>query len=134
MNKKLDKLFSNLEVFEPEANLYNKILLNINRKQRAFVRRRFFVFLFLFLGSMIALVPTIKLLYTDFLQSGFIQFFSLIFSDSQAISIYWKNFVLVLLESLPIISTIMFFGIIFVLLESLRFLSHDIKFIFLHNN
>ncbi|MDD3284751.1 MAG: hypothetical protein PHZ07_04110 [Patescibacteria group bacterium] len=134
MDKNINKLFSNLEVFEPNTDLYKKILTNVNSKQKAFARRRFFIFLFLFLGSLIALIPVIKLLYLDFLQSGFFQFFLLIFSDSKVVVKYWQSFVLILLESLPIISVIMFFGVVFVLLESIRFLSKDIRFVFSHNN
>lgn len=136
MNKdnNLKKLFSNLELFEPKNELYENILENIEIKQKVILsRRRFFIFATLFLLSLISLIPAIKMLVNDFTNSGFIQFFSLIFSDSQIILNYWQSFVLTLLESLPIISTVIFLGILFVMLESIRFISKDIKFVFLHN-
>lgn len=134
MDKNIDKLFSELEVFEPDVALYSKILENIKNKQRSFARRRFFVFLLLFLTSSIALIPTFNMLYVDFVRSGFFQFFSLIFSDSRLIVSYWHNFIIILMESLPVVSLILFFVIVFIMLESLRFLTRDAKFIFSHNN
>lgn len=134
MDKNVDKLFSKLEAFEPNSALYSKILENIENKQRSFARRRFFVFLFLFLGSSIAIIPISNMLYTDFAQSGFIQFFSLIFSDSKLIVSYWHNFALILMESLPVVSSIIFFAVLFIILESLSFLTRDAKLAFSHNN
>ncbi len=134
MDTNIDKLFSKLEVFEPNSRLYSKILEKIEYKQRSFARRRFFVFLFLFLGSSIALIPISNMFYTDFAQSGFFQFFSLIFSDSKLIAYYWHNFALILMESLPVVSSIIFFTVLFIILESLRFLTRDAKLAFSHNN
>ena len=133
MEKNTKLLFSNLDVFEPEPGLYEKILQKIEIKRMLVSRHRFFVFLILLILSLVAVVPVVKMLISDFSSSGFIQFFSLMFSDSSIILSHWKTFVLTLLESLPIVSTVLFLILLFIALESIRSMSRDIKFLSLNN-
>jgi hypothetical protein len=134
MSKNIEKLFVYLETFEPSIDLYEKIVKKIDLRRKITSRRRFFVFSILFALSLFAIIPSVKMLINDFSSSGFLQFLSLLFTDSTTILNYWKSFALILLESLPIMSTVIFFGAVFVMLESIRFLSKDIKFVFSHNN
>ena len=59
--------------------------------------------------SVLSLLGIIKIgmfLWQSFIQTGFYSYLSLIFSDSSAIAIYWKEFVFSLVESLPILGVI----------------------------
>jgi hypothetical protein len=74
-------------------------------------------------------VPSLKILLSDFSQSGFIHFFSLMFSDFPAVTTYWQSFTMILLESLPAVSLALFLAVVLVFLQSVKSLNRDVKFI-----
>ncbi len=92
--------------------------------------RRLVIFSFGTVGSAAAFIPVLKMAYSDFAESGFLQFFSLLFSDFGTVAVYWQSFTVSLLETLPAVSLAIFLAVIFVFLGSLKFLADDIKFIF----
>jgi hypothetical protein len=131
MRKELEKLFSRLEPPEPPAGLFGRVMSRIGEERRlSAARRRFAVFSFVFLAAGAALVPAFRMLQTGLSESGFTEFFSLVFSDSGAVFAYWRSFVFALLESLPAMSAAAFLGALFVFLQSLKFLARDTKVVF----
>ena len=116
------KLFANIKITEPSADLFVKIMDQINSQKRSNSRRWFALFTFVLIGSLVSLVPIMKLLLSDFSQSGFVQFFSLIFTDTNLVLVYWQSFSLSLIESLPIVDVVIFLFVAWVFLGSLRFL------------
>lgn len=131
MNKDYEKLFSQLETPEPAAGLFDKIIQRIRREQRLLViKRRLVLFSVGTLGSVVAFIPVFRLVQSGLAESGFMEFFSLIFSDLGLVTAHWQNFVLALLESLPVMSVVMFLAVIFIFIESLKFLTRDIKVVF----
>ena len=74
----------------------------------------------------IAIIPSFGYLWQSILESGFIQFFSLLFSDGSAIMPYWQNFAMALLESLPAISLLVMLSLIMALLIFCKFLISNI--------
>ena len=131
MRKDYEKLFSRLEPLKPPEELFGKIMERIHRQERlAALRKRLIIFSIGLAGSLAAFVPALRLMQQSLAESGFAQFFSLIFSDFGIVLTYWQNFALTLLESLPALSIAVFLVTIFVFLESLKFLVRDTKAIF----
>jgi len=79
----------------------------------------------------IALIPALRELQSEILQSGVLQFMSLLLSDSAIIITYWKEFMFSVLESLPIFGTIMVLGLVAILASSVKIIYGDINLIFI---
>jgi len=117
---------------KPPIGLLEKILKCIHKEERFLVLRRAAVFFAILSGSAAAFVPVIKMLLFDANQSGFLRFFSLIFSDFSTVATYWQSFSLALLQTLPVISTVALLAVLLVFLQSLKLLSKDVKSIIYH--
>ena len=113
---------------EPPNGLYEKIINRIHKERRLLtIRKRIFIFSVGLLGSLTAFWPAYRAVKIEFLQSGFFQFASLVFSDFSIIAAHWQNFTLVLLEVLPIMSLIIFLAVLFTLFESAKYLTKNIR-------
>lgn len=104
-----------------EKVLFEKIMARIETERKKIsLKRKTIGFSLVLAVSLAGLIPSIKMAYTGFVDSGFYQLFSLAFSDTSIIMAYWQNFVLSLLESLPL-TGILATGIsLFVVLGSLK--------------
>jgi len=112
---------------EPPNGLLEKILIRIHREERILVLRKTIIFSTTLALSLIALVPSFNVLLSDLSQSGFINFFSLMFSDLSVVTKYWQNFAMILLETLPTLSLALFLAIILTFLQSAKSLFENIK-------
>ena len=112
---------------EPPIGLLEIIVMRVHKEERILVLRRFVFFSLLFIGSTAAFIPSFNMLGADFKNSGFLSFFSLLFSDFSIVTTYWKSFILTLLETLPFVSIALFLAVLLTFLESARFLSRDVK-------
>lgn len=117
----------------PPSGLLEKILKRIHREERILVLRRVVLFSITLAGSILAFVPALKILLSDFSQSGFLNFFSLIFSDFPSVAAYWQSFAMILLETLPAVSLALFLAVLLTFLESVKVLTKNIKIIRSHN-
>jgi hypothetical protein len=115
------------QLIEPPFGLKERILKKIRQEQRlAIIKTRIVIFSVGLISSIFAFIPALNLLINELNRSGFTKFFSLISSDLSFVAEYWQIFSLSLLESLPVVGLIAFFGVIFVLLVSLKNLSKGI--------
>jgi len=115
-------------LIEPPIGLFEKIINRIQREKRLFtIRQRIFIFSAGLLGSLTAFLPVYQIVKAEFIQSGFFQFFSLIFSDFSVVIVYWQSFTLTLIESLPVMSLLAFLVVLFVLFESAKHLTRNIR-------
>ena len=114
---------------EPSTGLLEKILKRIHKEERVLVLRRTIIFSITSILSVFALIPSFIILSSDFNQSGFLNFSSLIFSDFSSVATYWKSFSLILLETLPIFSLALFLAVLLTFLESIKHLTKDVKII-----
>ncbi len=131
MLKDYEKLFTHIDYKEPPSGLLDKIILHIySERRRQVLRTRIVLFGTLSFVAIAALVPAWQGLQSGISQSGFLQFISLIFSDSAVVITYWQNFALSLLESLPALEAAAVLGAIFAFLFSLKFLIRDINAMF----
>lgn len=132
MRKDLEKLFFHLNPAEPSAGLFEKIMRRIWEEQRiSAIKQRVAVFSVIMLASMAAFIPAFKLFQTDLLESGFLQFLSLILSDFGTMITYWHSFTMSLLETIPATSLAVLFIVVFAFLGSFKLWIKDIKFIFM---
>ncbi|MDD2678164.1 MAG: hypothetical protein WC042_00605 [Candidatus Paceibacterota bacterium] len=130
-NTKNNKIFASGSLFpEPPEDLLAKIMKRIKEKQRKLALEK--VLIVFSLGTVAStggFIYALKAIRINFYESGFLHFLSLAFSDSEIVLLYWENFVLSLLESLPVMSLILFLVSLFVLMEIMKFLAKNIKFI-----
>lgn len=109
-------------------DLFEKVMRRIREEHRLLhLKRRLFFLSILFVGSIMALVPAFRMTWAGFAESGFSEFFSLLFSDADLIMVYWKNFALSLLETLPVTNLIVFLAVVLLCLESLKLLVKNAK-------
>lgn len=117
-------------LIEPPTGLLEKILKRIHREERTLVLRKVFIFSATLVGSFIGFIPSVKMLFSDFTQSGFLNFSSLFLSDFSTVMAHWQSFLMVLLETLPVISLAFFLAVLLLFLQSIRSLSKNVKIIF----
>ena len=127
VRKDYEKLFAGLDRHEPPDYLLANILAAIDVKKRRAARLRLALFGSFALASLVAIFPAIQYFVAQFSQSGFYQYFSLLFSDWNLALTYWNDFVLSLAEALPVLATTTVLSVILILLGSLRFAVKQIK-------
>lgn len=122
-------VFIYMRIELPEGIL-ERIMARLKAEQRLLtIKRRLTIFSFGLIGSATAFIPAYKMAQLEISNSGFLQFFSLLFSDFGIVVVYWQSFVLSLLETLPVMSVAALSAVVFVFLCSLRFLTRDIKLV-----
>jgi len=130
VRKDFEKLFKNLNRLEPPQFLMGNILAAIEIKKRRAARLRLALFGSFALASLTALIPAVQYFIAEISQSGFYQYFSLLFSDWNLVITYWNDFVLSLAEALPVLAITSVLSAVFVFLGSLRLAVNQIKFAF----
>jgi hypothetical protein len=126
MQDKLVKIFQKAK-YEPESDLSENIWRKIITRDKKMTQIKLWAFSFFGLISLAGLVPALKVLTSDLTQSGFSEYFSLIFSDTGVILSSWKELFFSLAESLPIVSITATLLLLFVCFLSLRYLMKQIK-------
>ena len=114
-------------LIEPPIGLFEKIINRIHKEERVLVLRRIIIFSTTLVISLIGFFPALSLLMSGLNQSGFLNFFSLMFSDSSTIMTYWQSFAMVLLQTLPALSLALFLAILLTLLQSIKSLTKYAK-------
>jgi hypothetical protein len=117
------------ENIEPPFGLLEKVLKRIRKEERLLVFRRTSIFSITLIGSFIGFIPALKMLLSDVGRSGFLNFFSLTFSDFSLVTAHWQSFSMILLETLPVVSLALFLALLLVFLQSAKSLTKNIKII-----
>lgn len=121
-------------LIEIPPDLFNKVMLRIDKQKRLMAIRRFSLFSGFLLIILFALIPVWRSFQFDVYQSGLDQYISLLFYNFNFIITEWQNFSLSLLESLPIISTVELLSVVFVLLLVIKSEFKYGKVIFNHSH
>lgn len=100
-------LFTSLREIDPPADLADKINQAMTREETRWFWRQFLVYGLVLAASLVGFLPSLSYLRGEVTQSGFYQYLSLLFSDSAAVLTYWNRFLFSLLESLPVIGTVL---------------------------
>jgi hypothetical protein len=128
MRKDFEQLFTHLDSPNPPAYLLPKIMQAIaDEKQPAIFKGKLVIFSLMAIFSVAAAVYALVLFKTGAAESGFWQFISLLFSDYQVVVTAWQNYLLSLIETLPLTSLILLLSSILIFCESIKLLSKDIK-------
>lgn len=120
MKEGLEKAFQKA-IYEPEAGLSDKVWHAVILREKRIYTIKLWAFSFAGILSLIGIVPAFKMLFTDFAQSGFYEYFSLLFSNGGAISSYWKELSLSLVQALPLTSILLSLTLVFFFFLSVRF-------------
>ncbi len=118
---RLRKIFCEAKL-EPDTSLNERVLMAVVAHNKKLSRIKLWVFGIAGACSFVGLVPALKILSLDLGQSGFFEYFSLIFSDSGTVITYWKELSFSLAEALPAMSIILTLSLFFVCLFSIRHL------------
>ena len=125
MKENLKKAFQN-SVYEPRFELSRDISRNIIKHEKRIIRIKLYLFSIVGSLSLVGFIPVLKTLFDGFTQSGFYEYFSLVFSSGSNLLSYWKELALSLIESLPILNIIFLFSLVFIFLLSLRYVLKQI--------
>lgn len=125
MEQKLVKAFCNIK-YEAKANLAENVWHAIILHDKRIAHLKLWIFSLIGSGSLLGLIPVLKIMLNDFIQSGFYEYLSLAFSSSRSILAYWKDFLSLLAESLPVISILSSLTLIFIFFLSLKYIMREI--------
>lgn len=126
MEQNIQKLFKQSS-YTPESKLSNDIWGIIESKNTNLSKWKTFGYLSLGILSLSGSIFSIKSLIEEFTKLGFFDYLTLVFSDSGVIATYWKEYTLVLADSLPITSLMISLFLLFVLFISIRRISFNMK-------
>ena len=116
----LKTLISSFDIPEPSEQLFFRVRAAIEKQRLASIQKQAWVIGTLFFGSGVAVVFAFSAMTVDFSQSGFLEFVSVFISDATVAMVARESFVFALLESFPVMSTIVTCVAVFALLQSLR--------------
>lgn len=125
MQDKLTEIFKKAK-YEPNPGLAFSILNKMVMHDKKMTRFKLWTGTFTGIASLVTLVPVFQILLDNLTHSGFYDYFSLIFSDSGLMFSYWKELILSLAESLPMMSIILTLSLIFIFFLSLRYVMKQI--------
>ena len=74
-----------------------------------------------------AIVPAVQYVLASAAQSGFLQYLSLVASDGGSLATYWKDFVLTIVETAPLMAGALVLGIALVFAYSVRKMAGSIS-------
>lgn len=120
--------------FEANPELEQSIWLKISTLEARSIKIKFWSYTTSLVLSVVGFIPVLGILLRDLKSSGFYNYFSLLFTDTSALSLYWKELSLVIVESLPALSIMMSLALLFVFFLSLKHLSQKITGPSLPNN
>jgi hypothetical protein len=111
----------------PPADLGRKIISRLQLEEMKYLKRRLILCWFLFIFSALALFWVWRMLTTTWSKSAIGIFLNLFLTDITIVFKYWQNFILAILESLPVIEMAIFLGFLWVFLTSLRVFIKTLK-------
>jgi hypothetical protein len=129
MSQNYEKLFAKIKPNEPFPGLLETVVNRIEKERGISIRRRIFIFTASAIFSVIAFIPAFQSVHSEFVDSGFTRFFSLLFSDFEIVVAYWQSFAMSLLETLPIMGLLVLTSVSLIFLESMRLLVKNINII-----
>jgi hypothetical protein len=116
-----------MERLEPPNGLHEKIIASL--KGVEIRRARIYVFsaLTAIATSSLGAIFAFKYMFQGFYQSSFYSYFSLLFSDPDIAVSYWKELLLTLVETAPLVGITLCLVLLATLLTSMRVLVNNAK-------
>ncbi len=106
---------------EVPPELYGKIVDRIRKERKNRRIRRAVFSVFSAIASAGGSVFFFLKLRTELASSGLLSYASIVFSDTGTVAQYWKDFLLLLGESIPVTASLAFLGALFVLFGSVGY-------------
>lgn len=97
-----------MEKIQPPQDLKKNILLGIAKEEFRRAKVYFTVVATVLPASLVAVFLSGKYLMNSFYESGFHDYFSLLFSGDSTVLTYWKELTYSLVETMPVVGTIVF--------------------------
>jgi len=120
MEKDIDRLIKTFDQVSVPQGLRDVVFARIHREELRLARIRLAFFAPLVFLSGWGVVASALYVIKEVAQSGFLQYVSIIFSDSSAVFAYAGEFLLSLAEQAPLLGIAIFLATLFTLLESMR--------------
>jgi hypothetical protein len=127
MEEKLIKALTKAR-YDCEIDLNDNIWCAIIAQNKKTVRIKLWFFSGAVFTSLVLLVPMSVVFSRNLANSGFYEYFSLMFSDMKSVTSLWREFGLLLADSLPIMNIVTLMILIFVFLWSLRYIMKQVMF------
>jgi len=119
MSKNIRQLFEATKAAELSAGLMALVLVRLQREQKKRARRNLLIFGLADVFSATGLMTTCFYSANLLASSGFYNYLSLLWSDGGAVALYWRELLLSLIESLPLLGLTAFLVVVLVLIISL---------------
>jgi hypothetical protein len=116
----------NFNQIEPPEELLNKVFSRLKHEQKKAVIKKIAFFSVGILSSVFVFIPMLIGTIAEIQQSGFAYIVSLLFSDFRAVVSIWDDFLLSVLETLPIIHFAILFASVYVFLRSIKYFAKNI--------
>lgn len=120
MSNDFQALFNTLPKIEPSEGLSSAVLLRIHRYEQRIARIKFAFLSVSAVLSGIALVPVVSYALPRFAETGFYEYLSFLHSFGLAVLPYWKEFILTLVETIPVFEISLVLTVCYTLLESIK--------------
>lgn len=120
MEKDIDRLLKTFDRVSVPQGLQDAVFACIHREEVRLARIRLAFFVPLVFLSGLGVVASALYAIKEVAQSGFLQYVSIIFSDSSAVFAYAGEFLLSLAEQAPLLGISVFLATLFALLQSMR--------------
>ena len=115
---------------ELPPNLRARVLLGVRKEEIKRARVFLLASALVIPASLVGFWFVLQYLLTSFYQTSFYSYLSLIFSDPDVVLAYWQQFLLVLLEALPVASMIV--ALIVLCLPPLNYLLRIVVWVYLN--
>lgn len=126
MNENLSKLLKQA-YNHPESRLSDDIWCALQIEQKNHLKRKTLVYSFVGILSLSGFIFMSVYLKKEFSSSGFFEYTSLVFSDGNIISLYWKEYLLSLADSIPVASLVATLFLLFSMLLSIKKIINQYK-------
>lgn len=126
MNKDLHTIFKDA-YYTPSHELGASVWNTIVSKQKRKEKYAYYMYTSMGTFSFLSLLFVGKSILSQVSQSGFYEYASLLSSDGGILAVYWKEFTLLLTESLPLTSITLSLFLLFTLAASLRKVAYHYK-------
>lgn len=114
--RRYENLFKKTKLIEPPADLFDKIVAAIKREKELQRTKKILIGYFsLLIASFIAMPFSFNFFIEQLRSSGIIYFISILLSDFKVFLLFWQEFTLAILESLPIFPFLILIGNLFFL-------------------
>jgi hypothetical protein len=112
---------------EPKVGLRERIINSINQEETYIARKYLYLSISMAVFSLAGMILFTRYVLQGFYESSFYSYVSLVFSDSDIIIQYWREFLLLATETLPLVYITFMFITILAFLLSLRIFAKNIK-------